>query len=56
MPRYTLMSGIDTNIRYLPILRQLKRLSYRSLLEVGSRSEGIAHHSFFAVVFETELS
>jgi len=41
----TLTSGIDTNIRYMPILRELQRLgTYENLLEVGSGSEGIARY------------
>ncbi len=41
----TLTSGIDANIRYLPILRELRRLGmYKNLLEVGSGSAGIARY------------
>lgn len=46
----TLTSGIDANIRYLPVLRELQAMPYDSLLEVGSGSEGIARYVEHRVV------
>ncbi|MFN3386795.1 MAG: class I SAM-dependent methyltransferase, partial [Candidatus Thermochlorobacter sp.] len=47
----TLTAGIDTNIRYLPVLHELQQLPhYTTLLEVGSGSEGIARYVEHLVV------
>ncbi len=47
----TLTAGIDTNIRYLPVLHELQQQPhYTTLLEVGSGSEGIARFVKHSVV------